>query len=67
MTSWSYRRPVQVAVLGTLVVTGVDGPVAIAGAKERIVLARLVASVGKVVPPLSWSTRSGAMSRLVPP
>ncbi|MFP5334061.1 MAG: BTAD domain-containing putative transcriptional regulator [Actinomycetes bacterium] len=52
MTSASappYGSSVEFAVLGTLQVAVDEGPVEITGAKERTVLARLVASAGRTV------------------
>jgi WD40 repeat protein/DNA-binding SARP family transcriptional activator len=46
----SYRGAVEFAVLGPLQVVGPDGPVDIVGAKERALLAHLVAAAGRMVP-----------------
>ncbi len=45
-----YRSFVDFAVLGPLQVQGPDGPVDIVGAKERTVLAHLLAAPGRMVP-----------------
>lgn len=44
-----YRSGVDFAVLGPLVVLGPDGPIDIAGAKERALLAHLLAASGRMV------------------
>ena len=46
----TYRADVEFAVLGPLRVMGAAGPVDIAGAKERTLVARLVADAGRMVP-----------------
>ena len=45
-----YSEPVDIAVLGPLRVEDAGGPIEIRGAKERLLLARLVAARGRVVP-----------------
>src|SRR5215207_1491577 len=46
---WSYRSNMEFAVLGPLQVSGELGPIDIAGAKERTLLAHLVACAGRIV------------------
>ena len=45
-----YSDPVDYSVLGPLRVESSRGPVEIRGAKERLLLARLVAASGRLVP-----------------
>lgn len=47
---WTYRAGMEVSVLGPLRVTGRSGAVEIRGAKERTLLAHLVAASGRMVP-----------------
>ncbi|NHA69488.1 nSTAND1 domain-containing NTPase [Phycicoccus flavus] len=49
MTARPYIEPVHYSVLGPLRVERATGPVEIRGAKERLLLARLVAASGRVV------------------
>ena len=46
---WTYRSSVEFAVLGPLQVSGGRGPIEIPGAKERTLLAHLVACAGRIV------------------
>ncbi len=49
-SAWSYSPPMDAGVLGPLRIQVASGEVPITGAKERTVLAHLVARVGQVVP-----------------
>jgi DNA-binding SARP family transcriptional activator/WD40 repeat protein len=50
MTAWSYRSQMDFSVLGPLQVSNGEGVVGIRGAKERTLLAHLVAFADQVVP-----------------
>ena len=45
----SYRGSMEFSVLGPLRVVGPDGPIEIRGAKERLLLAHLIAYAGRTV------------------
>ncbi len=50
MDGWSYSALMDFSVLGPLRVSDGEGPVEVRGAKERTLLAHLVASAGRMVP-----------------